>query len=97
MCTDQLTREEREKDQVEHSISSLQHDVARLNSLITEKKGQQDQLEQGTVLLENDFIHALKVIVKLILCTGCAYIYLHGPSDANVLVWDGIIILCFSV
>jgi hypothetical protein len=50
-----------ESGQVEYSISTLQHDVARLNSLITVKKGEQEKLEQGTVLLENDFIHALKV------------------------------------
>ena len=57
----QLSREEQEQGQVEHNISTLQHDVARLNSLITVKKGQQEKLEQNTVLLENDFIHALKV------------------------------------
>lgn len=58
---DKLTHEVREQADVERNISSLQHDVARLSSLITEKKGQQEKLEQGTVLIENDFIHALKV------------------------------------
>ena len=72
---DQLSREEREEAQVEHSISSLQHDVARLNSLITEKKGQQEKLEQGTILMENDFIHALKV---------CSYYY----SCMSVTIWS---------
>lgn len=56
----QLSREQQEQDQVKHNISSLQIDVARLNTLITDKKGQQEKLEQGTILLENDFIHALK-------------------------------------
>ena len=73
MCTnssDQLSREEREQSQVDLAISSLQHDVARLNSLVTEKKGQQERLEQGTVLMENDFIHALKVMLCTIECVG---------------------------
>lgn len=46
---------------MEHNISTLQHDVARLSALITDKKGQQEKLEQGTILMENDFIYALKV------------------------------------
>ena len=58
---DQLTREQCERAEVEHNISTLQQDVARLSALITEKKGQQEKLEQGTILMENDFIHALKV------------------------------------
>lgn len=60
-CADQLSREEQEHHQVERNIVSLQNDVARLSSLITEKKGQQEKLERGTILVENDFIHALKV------------------------------------
>ena len=57
----QLEQEERESSQIEHSISSLQKDMVRLSALITEKRGQQERLEQGNILIENDFIHALKV------------------------------------
>ena len=56
-----LEQEEKERSQVEHSIGSLQKDMARLSALITEKRGQQEKLEQGNILMENDFIHALKV------------------------------------
>lgn len=35
--------------------------MVRLSALITEKRGQQEKLEQGNILVENDFIHALKV------------------------------------
>ncbi len=61
MYVGQLAREERDRGQVEFNISSLQKDIVRLNTLITEKRGAQEHLEQGTVLLENDYIHALKV------------------------------------
>ena len=56
-----MDQEEKERSQVEHSISSLQKDMVRLSALITEKRGQQERLEQGNILMENDFIHALKV------------------------------------
>ena len=36
--------------------------MVRLSALITEKRGQQEKLEQGNILMENDFIHALKVL-----------------------------------
>jgi hypothetical protein len=35
--------------------------MVRLSALITEKRGQQEKLEQGNIIMENDFIHALKV------------------------------------
>lgn len=56
-----LGQEEKEMTQVNQSISSLQKDMVRLNALITDKRGQQEKLVQGNVLMENDFIHALKV------------------------------------
>ena len=36
--------------------------MVRLSALITEKRGQQEKLEQGNIIMENDFIHALKVL-----------------------------------
>ena len=56
-----LSSEQREHSKVEHGIASLQKDMVRLNALITEKRGEQEKLEQGSTLAENDFIHALKV------------------------------------
>ena len=56
-----LSHEEKEQAKVEHGISSLQKDMVRLNTLITEKRGQQEKLVQGNILTENDFINALKV------------------------------------
>lgn len=61
LLTAQLEQEEKERSQVEHSISSLQKDMVRLSALITEKRGQQEKLEQGNIIMENDFIHVLKV------------------------------------
>ena len=54
---------------MEHGIASLQKDMVRLNTLVTQKRGEQDRLVQGTVLAENDFIHALKASIRLILPT----------------------------
>ena len=56
-----LAQEEKEMTQVNNSISSLQKDMVRLSTLITDKRGQQEKLVQGNVLMENDFIHTLKV------------------------------------
>ena len=56
-----LSSEQKEHSMVEHGIASLQKDMVRLNTLITEKRGEQEKLEQGSTLAENDFIHALKV------------------------------------
>lgn len=67
----QLAREKYEEAQVEHNISSIQKDIMRLNTLITEKKGEQEELEHRTFILENDFIHALKVLSLYILYLHC--------------------------
>ena len=50
---------------MEHGIASLQNDMVRLNTLITEKRGDQEKLQQGNILAENDFIYALKVRGKM--------------------------------
>ena len=46
---------------MQQSISRLQHEMVRLSTVIAEKRGEQERLEQGNVLMENDFVHALKV------------------------------------
>ena len=56
-----LAREEKDRAAVEYNIAALQKDMVRLSSLITEKRGEQERLEQGNILMENDFVHALKV------------------------------------
>lgn len=71
--SDQLCGEEGERAQVDHRISSLQKDLTRLSALIMEKKGHQENLEQDNILLETDFIRALKasiIITQTILCTA---------------------------
>ena len=56
-----LAREEKDRAAVQHSIAALQKDMVRLSSLITDKRGEQERLVQSNVLMENDFVHALKV------------------------------------
>ncbi len=48
---------------MEYGIGSLQKDMVRLNTLITDKRGKQERLAQGNILTENDFINALKVML----------------------------------
>ena len=57
----QLEREQRERSRVGHGISSLQKDMVRLNTLITEKRGHQERLQQDNALLQSDFVLKLKV------------------------------------
>lgn len=68
----ELAREQSEGARVQHNIDSLQKDMVRLNTLVTEKRGQQEQLEHNNLLLEKDFIHALKVngVSCLVTMTG---------------------------
>ena len=54
---------------VKHNIESLQKDMVRLNQLITDKKGEQNELEQNNSLLEKDFVSALKVNVACVFQT----------------------------
>jgi len=61
MHSEKLIVEDHECAGVEHRISGLQKDLTRLSTLLMEKKGQQQNLEQSNILLETDFIRALKV------------------------------------
>lgn len=46
---------------IERNIRSMQNDMTKLNTLITKESGLREALQQGTVLMESDFIQALKV------------------------------------
>ena len=39
---------------------SLRKDMSKLHELLTHKRSEQENLEQGNLLIENDFIHSLK-------------------------------------
>ena len=47
----------------ERNIRSMQNDMTKLNTLITKESGLRQALQQGTVLMESDFIQALKVSI----------------------------------
>jgi len=46
---------------IERNIRSMQNDMTKLNTLITKESGLREALQQGAVLMESDFIQALKV------------------------------------
>ena len=46
---------------IERNIRGMQNDMTKLNTLITQESGLREALQQGTVLMESDFIQALKV------------------------------------
>ncbi|CAH3039798.1 unnamed protein product [Pocillopora meandrina] len=45
---------------IERNIRGMQNDMTKLNTLITQESGLREALRQGTVLMESDFIQALK-------------------------------------
>ncbi|KAL5473502.1 hypothetical protein EMCRGX_G027992 [Ephydatia muelleri] len=55
-----LSQEQKECAQIQHSITSHQNDMIKLNTLIAEKRGLQERLEEKNVIAENDFTHVLK-------------------------------------
>ena len=61
VCLGDLEAEDRHHAQVQHSIGILQRDMVRLSTLITEKQGKQEELEQHNALMEKGFVINLKV------------------------------------
>ena len=61
LCVGQLERQDKEKVSVEQGIARLQYEMRRLSTLISEKTGQHQRLQQDNLLMQNDFVHALKV------------------------------------
>ncbi|XP_015749660.1 PREDICTED: coiled-coil domain-containing protein 40-like [Acropora digitifera] len=49
-----------EMQDIQRNIRSMQNDMTKLNTLITKESGLKENLQQGTVLMESDFIQALK-------------------------------------
>lgn len=45
----------------------MQNDMIKLNTLLNKEKGTHDNLHQDNILLENDFIMALKVSLQSLL------------------------------
>ncbi|XP_046567885.1 coiled-coil domain-containing protein 40-like [Haliotis rubra] len=55
-----IDQQRRETYDIERHITNMQNDMIKLNTLLHREKGHEVQLEQGTTLLENDFIANLK-------------------------------------
>ena len=57
----EIDGQQRETYDIERSISNMQNDMIKLNTLLHKEKGTQVMLQQENILKENDFISNLKV------------------------------------
>ena len=46
---------------IERSISNIQNEALKLNNLLHKEQGLEYNLQQGNILMENDFIGTLRV------------------------------------
>ncbi|XP_052261678.1 coiled-coil domain-containing protein 40-like isoform X2 [Dreissena polymorpha] len=56
----EIDGQRRETYEIERSISNMQNDMIKLNTLLHKEKGAQVMLQQDNILKENDFITSLK-------------------------------------
>ena len=61
LFTGDIDGQRRETYEIERSISNMQNDMIKLNTLLHKEKGTQVMLQQENILKENDFINNLKV------------------------------------
>ena len=75
----------------------MQNDMIKLNTLLNKEKGTHESLHQDNILLENDFIMALKVTKNILLAYMVSYssVYLvHCFTLLKRYYWEaGIIII----
>lgn len=57
---DEVCGHEKEIREVNKGIESLHKDIVKLNALITHKRGEEESLQQGNILVEGDFVATLK-------------------------------------
>ena len=63
-CAGEINSHNNEMQDIDRNIRSMQNDMTKLNTLITKESGLREALQQGTVLMESDFIQALKVSLQ---------------------------------
>ncbi|RDD45702.1 Coiled-coil domain-containing protein 40 [Trichoplax sp. H2] len=56
----QIQSEEKEIAEVSHSTRNLRNEMIKLNMLISKKNNQREDMEQSNILMESEFIKALK-------------------------------------
>jgi hypothetical protein len=61
----EIDHERRETYDIERGIRVMQNDMLKLNQLMHKQSGTHHELRQDNILLENDFISALKVCFLL--------------------------------
>ena len=61
----ELEQQQTEAKNVERNISQFRNDMVKLNTFVAKKKSEQESLEQGNLLMEGDFVHALKVCSRI--------------------------------
>ena len=81
---------------IERNVRSMQNDMTKLNTLITKESGLREALQQGTVLMESDFIQALKVSQRLHVPKNI-WARLFGCSNPGLKVDRGFNFSCIKV
>jgi len=59
--TAEIDSQRRETYEIQRSVSNMQNDMIKLNTLLHREHGQQVSLQQDNILRENDFVNTLKV------------------------------------
>ena len=79
----------------------MQNDMIKLNTLLNKEKGTHESLHQDNILLENDFIMALKVtasiLVAYMVSDGGAYLVHHFMLWERQCYWEADIIIIIWV
>ena len=66
VCTlDEIDLQHDETADIERNIRNMHNDMLKLNMLLHKEKGTQHNLQQGNILMENDFIGSLKVNILM--------------------------------
>ena len=71
----EIDGQRRETYEIERSVSNMQSDMIKLNTLLHKEKGTQVMLQQENILKENDFINNLKVTSYLLFLSHDKLIY----------------------
>jgi len=57
----EIEQQIQEQNDINRSVRNMRNAMIKLNTLLNREKGVQENLEQGNILTENEFVQELKV------------------------------------